>query len=217
MRWMKKANCRLVIVGFESGSNKILKLMKKGVKVEQFKAAENARKTGLLIHACYMMGNRGETLETMYETLELAKKMNTDTAQFFPLMIYPGTEAYDWAKQEGLITVKNYDEWLTPEGLHNTVVGTHDLKPQEIVDFCNYARKEYYVRPAYIWVKLRTIITHPAELKRTIKAFLTFYKYLFNKNNKKNKEKFESKISRIRESNSTIHEVVPVHEQEVEK
>ncbi len=92
-----------------------------------------------------MMGNRGETLSTMNETLELAKKLNTDTAQFFPLMIYPGTEAYDWAKKEGLITAQNFDQWLTPEGLHNTVVGTHDLKPQEIVDFCNYARREYYL------------------------------------------------------------------------
>jgi anaerobic magnesium-protoporphyrin IX monomethyl ester cyclase len=198
MRWMKKAGCRLVIVGFESGSNEILKLMKKGVRVEQFKAAENAKKAGLLIHACYMMGNRGETLSTMNETLELAKKLNTDTAQFFPLMIYPGTEAYDWAKKEGLITAENFDQWLTPEGLHNTVVGTHDLKPQEIVDFCNYARREYYLRPAYMWVKLRSIIRHPAELRRTLKAFFTFYKYLFGGNNKDNKVKFDSKLEQIK-------------------
>lgn len=201
MRWMKKANCRLVIVGFESGSNEILKLMKKGVKVEQFKAAQNAKKTGLLVHACYMMGNRGETLGTMNETLELAKKLNTDTAQFFPLMIYPGTEAYDWAKKEGLITVQNFDEWLTPEGLHNTVVGTHDLTPQEIVDFCNYARREYYLRPAYLWIKLKSIIKHPAELRRTFKAFFTFYKYLFGGNNKANKNKFDSKLIKIKQSN----------------
>jgi len=198
MHWMKKAGCRLVIVGFESGSNEILKLMKKGIRVEQFKAAENARKSGLLIHACYMMGNRGETLETMNETLELAKKMNTDTAQFFPLMIYPGTEAYDWAKKEGLITAKTFDDWLTPEGLHNTVVGTHDLTAQEIVDFCNYARREYYLRPAYFVMKIKNILTHPSELRRTVKAFLTFYKYLFNKDNKKNKEKFESKLTALR-------------------
>lgn len=200
MRWMKKAGCRLVIVGFESGSNEILKLMKKGVRVEQFKAAENAKKAGLLIHACYMMGNRGETLVTMNETLELAKRLNTDTAQFFPLMIYPGTEAYDWAKKEGLINASNFDEWLTPEGLHNTVVGTHDLSPQEIVDFCNYARREYYLRPAYLFVKIRSIIRHPAELKRTLKAFFTFYKYLFGKNSKENKVKFKSKLSKIKET-----------------
>ena len=216
MKWMKKANCRLVIVGFESGSNKILKLMKKGVKVEQFKAAENARKAGLLIHACYMMGNRGETLETMYETLNLAKRLNTDTAQFFPLMIYPGTEAYDWAKKEGLITVNNFDEWLTPEGLHNTVVGTHDLKPQEIVDFCNYARSEYYLRPAYFLVKLRTILMHPAELKRTIKAFLTFYKYLFNGNITKNKEKFEKKINLIKKGKPLLTYISASPEKDLE-
>jgi len=195
MRWMKKANCRLVIVGFESGSNEILKLMKKGVTVEQFKASENAKKTGLLIHACYMMGNRGETLETMYETLNLAKRLNTDTAQFFPLMIYPGTEAYEWAKKENLINAKSFDEWLTPEGLHNTVVRTHDLSAQEIVDFCNYARREYYVRPAYMFMKLKSVLRNPAELRRTIKAFLSFYKYLFNGTYKQNKSKFENKLA----------------------
>jgi radical SAM superfamily enzyme YgiQ (UPF0313 family) len=148
-----------------------------------------------------MMGNKGETLETMHQTLELAKKMNTDTAQFFPLMLYPGTEAYDWAKKEGLITAKTWDDWLTPEGLHNTVVGTHDLTPKEIVDFCNYARREYYLRPAYMVMKLRNIIKHPSELRRTIKAFFNFRKYLFNGNNKQNKELFDKKIESFKIDN----------------
>jgi anaerobic magnesium-protoporphyrin IX monomethyl ester cyclase len=205
MHWMKKAGCRLVIVGFESGSNEILKLMKKGVRVEQFTAAENARKAGLLIHACYMMGNRGETLGTMSETLELAKRLNTDTAQFFPLMLYPGTEAYEWAKKENLITAKTWDDWLTPEGLHNTVVGTHDLSAQEIVDFCNYARREYYLRPAYFVMKTKNIIKHPSELRRTLKAFFTFYKHLFGKESKINKSKFKS---RLMTSSSDIKDVL---------
>jgi anaerobic magnesium-protoporphyrin IX monomethyl ester cyclase len=201
MQWMKKAKCRLVIVGFESGSNEILKLMKKGIKVEQFKTAENARKTGLLIHACYMMGNRGETLQTMHQTLDLAKKLNTDTAQFFPLMIYPGTEAYEWAKKEGLINAKSFDEWLTPEGLHNTVVRTHDLSADEIVDFCNYARREYYLRLTYFSMKFKNILKNPSELRRTLKAFFTFYKYLFNKSNKANKRKFDQKIAELQLNN----------------
>ena len=177
--------------------------MKKGVRVEQFKAAENAKKTGLLIHACYMMGNRGETLETMNETLELAKELNTDTAQFFPLMIYPGTEAYDWAKENNLITAKSFDEWLTPEGMHKTVVGTLDLTPAEIVDFCNYARREYYLRPAYLFMKIKYVLLHPSEWRRTIKAFSRFYKYLFNSNNKLNRRKFGPKISSLGKKNKT--------------
>ncbi|MEI7811046.1 MAG: radical SAM protein [Ignavibacteria bacterium] len=202
MKWMKKAGCRLIIIGFESGSNEILKLMKKGLKTEQFTAARNAKKAHLLVHACYMMGNRGETLSTMKETLALAKKLNTDTAQFFPLMIYPGTEAYEWAKKEGLINAKTFDEWLTPDGLHNTVVRTHDLTGDEIVDFCNYARRQYYLRPGYLIMKFKNILFHPAELRRTVKAFLTFYKYLFNKDYKKNKKKFEQDLPQVANTRS---------------
>ena len=89
-------------------------------------------------------------------------------------MLYPGTEAYEWAKNENLITAKTWDDWLTPEGLHNTVVGTHDLSAQEIVDFCNYARREYYLRPAYFVMKTKNIIKHPSELKTNIKSILYF-------------------------------------------
>lgn len=193
LSWMKKAKCRLVIIGFESGSNEILKLMKKGVRVEQFKASDNAKKVGIRVHACYMMGNRGETLETMNETLDLAKRLNTDTAQFFPLMVYPGTEAYEWAKSENLIKAKSFDEWLTNDGLHNTVVGTHDLSPHDIVDFCNFARREYYLRPKYLWLKAKNTIFYPSEWKRTLKAFMTFQKHLFDKRSKEYKKKFDHK------------------------
>ncbi len=217
MRWMKKAGCRLLTVGFESGSNEILKLMKKGMRIERFTAAENARKTGILIHGTYMMGNRGETLQTMYETLELAKRLNTDTAQFYPLMLYPGTEAYDWAKKEGLITAKTWDDWLTSDGLHNNVVGTHDLSPQEIVDFCNYARREYYWRPAYLLMKIRTTVIHPTEWRRTIKAFFNFSKYLFNKDNKKYQKKFNEKIEILKKMNYsfTNKDTIPLQKESV--
>ena len=87
--------------------------------------------------------------------------------------------------------------------MHNTIVGTHDLSPEEIVDFCNYARREYYLRPAYFLVKLKTILVHPSEIRRTIKAFLNFYKYLFNKDNKKNKEKFDYRIKNFEKESSS--------------
>ena len=53
----------------ESGSQQILDNIKKGTKVEQFyEYVANAKKAGLLIHACYMVGNEGETKDTMNET-----------------------------------------------------------------------------------------------------------------------------------------------------
>ena len=64
-----------------------------------------------------------------------------DTMQFFPLIVYPGTPDYEWAKKNNLMTVDSYDQWVTKEGLHNSVVKMPDMTPEEIVSWCDYARK----------------------------------------------------------------------------
>lgn len=182
MNLMKQAGCRLMVVGFESGSKEILKNIHKGATLEQAeKFMENARKLKLLVHGCFMVGNDGETQSTMKETLTLAKKLNPDTAQFFPLMVYPGTEAYDLAKKNGTIVTDDFSKWVTSEGLHNCVVGTKDLSPEALVAFCNKARKEYYLRPSYILKKVMQSIGSTEERKRIFKAFKRFSKYLWAK------------------------------------
>lgn len=179
MQVMKAAGCRLIIPGIESGSQQILDNIHKGTKVEQFyQYVANAKKAGLLIHACYMVGNQGETRETMAQTLKLALKLNTDTAQFFPLIPYPGTEAYEWAKERGYIET-DYEKYCLPDGTHNTVLSTPELSAQEMVDFCNMARKKYYLRFAYILHRLKVGLRNPDDLKRSLKAFGRLKNYLF--------------------------------------
>lgn len=178
---MKKAGCRLIIPGIESGSQQILDNIKKGTKVEQFyRYVSDAKRAGLLIHACYMVGNCGETKETMNETLKLALKLNTDTAQFFPLIPYPGTEAYTWAKSNGYIEL-DYAKYCLADGTHNTVLSLPGLSSQDMVDFCNEARKKYYLRFSYILHRLRVGLANPSDLKRSIKAFGKLKHYLFSK------------------------------------
>lgn len=176
---MKKAGCRLIIPGIESGSQQILDNIKKGTKVEYFyQYVANAKKAGLLIHACYMVGNQGETRETMEETLRLALRLNTDTAQFFPLIPYPGTEAYQWARENNYIET-DYEKYCLPDGTHNTVLSLPDLSAGEMVDFCNRARKKYYLRASYILHRLRVGLRNPSDLKRSLKAFAKLKRYLF--------------------------------------
>ena len=179
MKAMKAAGCRLIIPGIESGSQQILDNIKKGTRVEQFyQYVANAKKAGLLIHACYMVGNQGETKETMAQTLNLALKLNTDTAQFFPLIPYPGTEAYDWAKRNGYVET-DYEKYCLPDGTHNTVLNLPGLSAQEMVDFCNMARKKYYLRLGYILHRIYVGLRNPDDLKRSIKAFGKLRHYLF--------------------------------------
>lgn len=181
MKTMKKAGCHLIIPGFESFDNQILLNIKKGSTTELIeKYVTNAKKAGLMIHACYMVGNQGETHETMEKTLKAALRFNTDTAQFFPLIPYPGTEAYQWAKSNGYIYGK-YEDYLQENGTLNCVLNTPQLSAQELVDFCAYARKKYYMRPWYIAHRLWKGIRNPEDMRRSLKAFWRMKNSLLSK------------------------------------
>jgi anaerobic magnesium-protoporphyrin IX monomethyl ester cyclase len=182
LRLMKEAGCRLLCIGVESGNQQILDNINKRLKLNQVEEfMEHARKAKILVHACFMVGNPGETKETMKETLTFAKKLKPDTAQFFPLMVYPGTEAFEWAKTHGYLITTNYSQWLTEEGLHNCIISTPEVSNKELVAFCDYARRSFYLRPIYILSKVSQIITHPSEAKRIVKASKTFFRYLFKR------------------------------------
>jgi radical SAM superfamily enzyme YgiQ (UPF0313 family) len=179
---MRKAGCRLVVVGYESGSQKVLDGMHKGITLEMSrKFNDAAKKAKMRVHGCFMVGNPGETKETMQETLDFAKSLTMDTVQFFPLMVYPGTEAYAWAKENNYITAKSYDEWCKPDGMHSCVISTPEVTSEELVCFCNHARREFYLRPKYMLMKAGECLTNWDDFRRTLKAFVTFRKYLFKK------------------------------------
>ena len=177
---LKQAGLRLLCVGFESGDQTILNTMCKGIKLEQFyRFRDDARRAGVLVHGCFMAGNPGETHDSLAKTLELAKGLNPDTAQFFPLMVYPGTEAYDWARRNGYLSTEDYRRWLTPEGLHRTVVRQPGLPAEGLVAWCDRARRAFYLRPRYLAAKGWQILSHPAEAGRILRAARTFCRYLF--------------------------------------
>src|SRR6266581_2761177 len=177
---MKKAGCRLLVAGFESGDQNILNNVDKGATIEQAEQfCLNAKKAGLRVHGCFMVGNKGETRESIEKSLKFALKLNPDTAQFFPLMVYPGTRAYIWAQENSFIRAESYRDWLTEDGLHNCVLTTDNLTAQELVRFCDDARQKYYLRTSYIVKKVADLAANPSEIKRTFKAAKVLAKHLF--------------------------------------
>ncbi len=125
-----------------------------------------------------MVGNRGETRETLKKTLAFAKELSPDTAQFFPIMAYPGTSDYVYFKEKGWIVTEDFSQWLTKEGLHSSVVSNPELRYEELVAFCDRARREFLLRPGYIMSKLVQMITHPGEARRILKAANAIWKFL---------------------------------------
>ncbi len=183
MKKMRKAGCRMIIVGYESGSQVILNAVSKGTTVEQnLSFAKRAKQARLLVHGCFMAGNPGETRETLAETLEMAIQLKPDTAQFFPIMAYPGTRLYQQYLSSGNLSTEDYTKWLTDQGLHNCVVNLPGLSSEDLVNWCDDARRKFYLRPGYLVYQAIQTLLHPAtEGRRTIRAFSTFRKHLFRK------------------------------------
>jgi anaerobic magnesium-protoporphyrin IX monomethyl ester cyclase len=186
MRLMHQAGCRLLCVGFESGSQEILDRLRKNIKrADFFRFRRDAARARLLIHGCFMYGNEGETWETMEETLRMALELNCDSAQFYPIMVYPGTRAYQDYLEAGYITANRYSEWLTPQGLHNCVVSLPGISKEDLVGFADFSRRKFYLRPRYFFAKLMQIIKNPRETGRILRAAITLFPYLFRSSIKK--------------------------------
>jgi len=190
MKRMKAAGCRLLCVGVESGDQRILNNIHKGTTVVGIKRfMEDSKKAGLLVHGCFILGNQGETKETIRKTVDFAKDLEPDTAQFFPIMVYPGTESYKYFEEHGYLTTTDFSEWVNEEGSHNTIVSRPGLSNEELVAGCDLGRREFYLRPQYIGRKLKQGVTSPQEIPRLAKASGTFFKYLARGTKKKKETK----------------------------
>ena len=90
----------------------------------------------------------------------------------------PVAHLYEEYKERGWLTASDYNQWITPEGLHNCVIRNETLGSPELVRLCDYARRRYYLRPGYIAYKLFQMIEKPTEIIRTAKAARVFFRYL---------------------------------------
>ena len=183
LQLMKKAGCREMCVGFESASPDVLQNIHKGIKNTEkaIEFSKNAKKAHLLVHGCFMVGNLGDTQETLEMTLEYAKKLNPNTAQFYPIMAYPGTEAYKEAIENGALESKDYNQWLDKDGFHRTTIRRGKLSSQDLVDFCDRARREFYLRPSYMLTQAKMALCNSRERYRILRGFGTLVKHLFRK------------------------------------
>jgi radical SAM superfamily enzyme YgiQ (UPF0313 family) len=111
-RDMKRCGLAMLLIGFESGSQRILDFLKKGTTVEQnYKAAETCKKLGIRIFANYMLGVPTETREEALETVKMIKRIAPYTpspAFYTPL---PGSNLFDYCEKNNLSLIKNHSEY----------------------------------------------------------------------------------------------------------
>ena len=169
---MKKAGCEAIHYGYESGSQEILNNIKKGITIQQsIDATKITKEVGLKIHGYFMIGNPGETNETAKQTIELAKKLDPDTAQFTIATPFPGTELYQMFISSGR-ELKEFKDYT----FYNDVVFTpENMTKEQLLEIHKQAYKEFYLRPRYM-LKAVKRLSSVSSIKRTIAGFRALVK-----------------------------------------
>jgi hopanoid biosynthesis associated radical SAM protein HpnJ len=175
LKAMKEAGCRLLIVGYESGDQQILKNIKKGATIERARQfTKDCHKLGLVVHGDFIMGLPGETRDTIRNTIAFAKELDVETIQVSVAHAYPGTELYDYAVKNGFMVA---DEKMLDDGGHQLAhIQYPGLPAEEILEAVHRFYDEYYFRPKAVFRILRKSMFNNVERKRLYKEAKAFLK-----------------------------------------
>jgi hopanoid biosynthesis associated radical SAM protein HpnJ len=175
LKAMKEAGCRLLIVGYESGDQQILKNIKKGATIERARQfTKDCHKLGLVIHGDFIMGLPGETHETINNTIAFAKELDVETIQVSVAHAYPGTELYDYAVSNGFMVGDNK---MVDEGGHQLAqIQYPGLPADDIMSAVHRFYDEYYFRPKAVYRILRKAVFDSNDRKRLYKEAKSFLK-----------------------------------------
>ncbi len=173
LKKLKQAGCARIHYGVEAGTEKILKVLNKGISLQQVKETFRlTKKNGIATLAYFMIGCPTETREDILQTIKFAKELNPDFAQITLFTPFPATKIYQTGLEQKIFT---NDYWLefakNPNSNFKTKYWEENLSIQELQDLVIYAYKQFYLRPNYIIKKILQIKSLP-ELKRKVRAGL---------------------------------------------
>ncbi|MCA9408452.1 MAG: radical SAM protein [Candidatus Omnitrophica bacterium] len=182
LKEMRSARCWQVGYGLESGSEHILKMINKQQSIKQMEnAIKWANDVGIVVRGMFMVGNFGETKETLQQTLDFVKRnpIKDFHITFFTPM--PGTGSF--------VQWKNYGKWNvdTTEGStksqHGVTFVPNDLTEDELVSFQKRIYRALLLKPSTFFYQMSKMF-RPGNTGFVLRAGLGFLKYtIFKKGN----------------------------------
>ena len=176
---MKDSGCVKVAFGIESGSPRILRLIKKRIEPNQVREAfKAARKAGLITQAFFIVGSHPtETIEDIKLTKEIIREIKPDFLLVNVMVPFPGTELYDIMTERGYI--KGTEDWNKFDCLHGRPAWHTDMfTGDQLIEIQKNILLSYYLTPFYMWKIFKKMLTREG-FRYYISATLGFLKYLF--------------------------------------
>lgn len=171
LRLMKKSGCYYVAFGVESGNQDILNNIKKRESLGDIeKAIRLSAKVGLMTQGFFIFGLPGETEKTIMNTIEFAKRVPLDRAQFLLLDLLPGSELWEEYKSELHMdySKKSYQDitWVPKT-----------IDPQKLKSMQPLAFRRFFFRPRPLWNLIKYF--KPRQLKHIMRRLKDFRIYHF--------------------------------------
>ena len=164
---LKDNGLRLVVVGYESGNEQILRNIRKGVGVERARRfTRDCHQVGILIHGTFILGLPGETRDTIEETIRFAREMQPETLQVSLASPYPGTHFFDWVREKQYLRV---DSLVDETGYQKCTVGYPEVSADEIFKAVETFYRRYYFSRRYIWKSIKKMARDPEEARRLLR------------------------------------------------
>ncbi len=176
LRIMKECGLRLLLVGFESGNQRILDRSRKGLRLDMAREfMGNCRKLGIKVHGTFIIGLPIETRETIEETIRFAMELDPHSLQVSIAAPYPGTELYREAVENGWLAS---DSLLTDRGIQAAPLRYPHLTPEEMEEAVARMYRRFYFRAKPILRFVREMMGDRRMIYRRAREGREFFRYL---------------------------------------
>ncbi len=176
LKTLRDNGLRLLLVGFESGNQKVLDGVKKGIKLEVArKFMKNCNKLGIKVHGAFIIGLPNESKETIEDTIRFACEVSPHTIQVSIASPYPGTELYQQAQENGWFSKANL---VANSGIQLSALEYPNLSASEIEDAVEQMYRRFYFRRRTIVPIVKEMLADPQMLVRRLREGREFMAYL---------------------------------------
>jgi radical SAM superfamily enzyme YgiQ (UPF0313 family) len=162
LRLMRRAGCWQIAYGIESGSQRVLEVVKREVRIPRMlETLRLTRAAGIRVKGLLMMGHPTEDARSLEETVEFLRCAPLDLAQITKFTPYPGTPSYPTVRAHGA-----FDEDWERMNAMNWVFVPHGLTPVALERAFRRAYRVFYTRSDVLWGLARTLAGEPRFLRR---------------------------------------------------